>query len=346
MKTKKDIRKAAAGIFCTAALALALAGCGDTAVMGSVVNDETGGFDVTAENAYGTTCSGSVSIAEGECLVVSPMLEKGHLLLTVAPEEELNAAIEDEPGKTLQDVGTEDFSTDHSVQFTVDGKAMSAYALEPGAYEVLVTAEKEKTTGTMAVLPRSIEELQAEDASLAEAIRELPIGSALPATEIQDLTAGAGATGAEAAPEGGEAPQAGASQAGASQEAAVVEDGQNPVMNFVGPYVWYRANALVEAAGTDEAKITVDWASSAAENTEWVMSGKFDPEKLTVEYSNCVRTDYVYNENGEIESQTVVFENGTGSITFREESPLTFVWEIDQEQFNDEAVFEWHFEAP
>ena len=335
MKKCNTIKKTAAGIFGAAILALALAGCGSKPTMFSEVNDETGGFNVTAENVAQTGCSGNLTIGEGDCLLVSPMLEKGHFILTVAPVDEVNAAMEEVPVDTLKDIGTDAFSTEHSMQIPVEGRVMSAYVLEPGEYQVFVLTEKEKTTGTMAVLPRSIEELQAENASLEDVIQGLPTEITMPEMEIQDLTAGDGATGADAAVE-----------ADGTQEAAVVEDGQNPVMNFAGPYVWYRAIAQVEAAGTDEAKITVDWAGSVSENTEWVMSGTFDPEKLTVEYSNCVRTDYVYNENGEIESQTVVYENGTGSVTFREGDPLAFVWEIDQEQFNEEAVFEWYFEAP
>ena len=35
------------------------------------------------------------------------------------------------------------------------------------------------------------------------------------------------------------------------------------------------------------------------------MSGAFDADTLTVSYDNCVRTDYVYNESGEVDSETV-----------------------------------------
>ena len=41
------------------------------------------------------------------------------------------------------------------------------------------------------------------------------------------------------------------------------EDGQNPVMNFVGTYGADRATVLVEASEADSAKITVSWSSSA-----------------------------------------------------------------------------------
>ncbi len=38
---------------------------------------------------------------------------------------------------------------------------------------------------------------------------------------------------------------------GASEEAAGADDGQNPVMNFIGKYGSYRATILVEAEGAD-----------------------------------------------------------------------------------------------
>lgn len=334
MKKNITIRKIAAGILGAVVLALALTACGEKPTMGSKINDETGGFDVTAKNVYGTGCSGNVTIAEGECLVVSPVLEKGHFVLTVVPEEEMNALMEDATSKSVEEIGTDDFSPEQGMKITVEGKIMQAYAVEPGAYYVFVMTEKEKTTGTMAVMPRSIEELQAENAALTETLQEMPEGITVPETEIQELPAGNDATNAAAESAEETAP-----------EEAAAEDGQNPVMNYVGPYAWWRAGAQVEAEGAHDAKITIHWGSSAFENTEWVMSGHFDSETRTVEYNDCVRTDYVYKEDGELESQTVVYENGTGRVIFRE-APLAFVWEIDQEKFDEEALFEWSFTAP
>ena len=124
-----------------------------------------------------------------------------------------------------------------------------------------------------------------------------------------------------------------AEEAEGSQE----EDGQNPVMNFVGPYSSDRASMLVEAEGMTDAKITVSWASSASESSEWTMSGAFDADALTVSYDNCVRTDYVYNESGEVDSETVVYDNGTGTILFAEDGAIT--WIDDQDHVADGMTF-------
>ena len=118
------------------------------------------------------------------------------------------------------------------------------------------------------------------------------------------------------------------------------EDGQNPVMNFIGDYVCDRASALVEAIGAEEAKITITWSSSAAETAEWVMSGHFDENTLTVEYSDCVMTVRTYNSDGEAESENVEFENGTGRVVFSGES-LAFTWDDDQSDREEPLEFEW-----
>ena len=132
----------------------------------------------------------------------------------------------------------------------------------------------------------------------------------------------------------------GSQDAGQQGSAAAEEDGQNPVMNFVGVYGCGRATMLVEADGMDGAKVTVTWGSSASENSQWIMTGPFDPETLTIRYSDCVRTDFVWNEQGEVETETVVYENGEGTITFTEGESLSLVWDDAQEQIASDMVFD------
>ena len=117
---------------------------------------------------------------------------------------------------------------------------------------------------------------------------------------------------------------------------AAPDDGQNPVMNFVGTYASGRASVLVEADGADGAKLTVNWGSSAWEHSEWIMSGKFDPDTLTIEYSDCVRTDYAFNEDGSVKSETVVYENGFGTVHFENDD---LYWKDDEEHMADDMVF-------
>ncbi len=116
------------------------------------------------------------------------------------------------------------------------------------------------------------------------------------------------------------------------------EDGQNPVMNFIGDYQADRAGMLVEAEGAENAKFTVVWGSSAWETSEWTMSGRLDTETLTVNYDNCTRVDRVYAADGKVESETVAYENGSGSVSFlAEQNALT--WNDAQEHIADEITF-------
>ena len=119
------------------------------------------------------------------------------------------------------------------------------------------------------------------------------------------------------------------------------DDGQNPVMNFIGYYVCDRANVFIDTDGDEGASAIVTWNSSAWENSTWVMSGTFDSETLQFEYHDCVRTDYEYEENGDVKSQEEVYTGGHGFMTFSDGTPLTLTWQDDQENIADGMVFEY-----
>ncbi len=121
-----------------------------------------------------------------------------------------------------------------------------------------------------------------------------------------------------------------------AEPAEAAEDGQNPIMNFVGNYACGRASILVEADGADGAKLTVNWGSSAAEHSEWTMSGKFDPDTLTIEYVDGVRRDVVFAADGSVASETVVYENGFGTVHFDNGD---LYWKDDEEHVADDMVF-------
>ncbi|MBR0208987.1 MAG: hypothetical protein IJQ43_08830 [Oscillospiraceae bacterium] len=115
-------------------------------------------------------------------------------------------------------------------------------------------------------------------------------------------------------------------------------DGQNPVMNFIGDYQCDRARAHVECLGDDAAHITIDWGSSAWEHAHWEITGPLDTETLSISYSGCVKTIVVYDDNGELKSEDVEYEDGSGTVTFGE--GLSFTWHEDRAERED-MVFEW-----
>lgn len=116
-------------------------------------------------------------------------------------------------------------------------------------------------------------------------------------------------------------------------------DWQNPVMNFIGEYQSDRAHAVVECLGSDEAWITITWGGSVSEEARWDILGPLDTETLTITYSGVPKYIVTYDESGEVVSQVPEYEDGSGTVTFREDG--TFVWHEDQSQTGEDMVFEW-----
>lgn len=149
-----------------------------------------------------------------------------------------------------------------------------------------------------------------------------------------------GTSGNEPAPAASETPAAEVTGTASAEPENTAEDGQNPVMNFIGSYAADRASMLVEADGTDGAKFTVRWADSAFETNEWTMSGRFNEEDMSVSYDNGVRKKLVFNEKGEMTSDETLYENGTGKVVFDYDAS-TLTWTDDQDHIADGRVFEF-----
>lgn len=119
-------------------------------------------------------------------------------------------------------------------------------------------------------------------------------------------------------------------------------EGQNTAMNFVGDYVCDRATVHIEAADSDNGmKADVVWGGSAFDAAEWVMSGTFDPETLQFEYHDCIKTEYVYDENGDVKSQEEVYTGGHGFMHFTDGEELSLTWQEDQEHVADGMEFKY-----
>lgn len=144
-------------------LALALTACGEKGYMVTTDNVETGGFDISCEKAgTGTGGNGYVTIAEGQCLVISPNLEKGSIKVK---------AFLMEREATAEDMGIAD---EASLDETISGRTLSTYDLEPGEYMLTVTSES-NPTGTMMILPYDAAEIQAQDEALQEELAKLGV---------------------------------------------------------------------------------------------------------------------------------------------------------------------------
>ncbi|MBQ3406234.1 MAG: hypothetical protein IJH11_03220 [Lachnospiraceae bacterium] len=119
---------------------------------------------------------------------------------------------------------------------------------------------------------------------------------------------------------------------------------QNPTMNFIGPYAADGAEMEVSASGKSDAEFKVTWSKEDSAVSVWTMSGEMNADTFTVEYVNCVKKDYVYNEDGSVESETSVYEDGTGRIIFNPQD-WTLVWEDEKEHAADALIFEYSYSA-
>lgn len=126
-----------------------------------------------------------------------------------------------------------------------------------------------------------------------------------------------------------------------NDEAAGPQDGQNPVMNFVGIYsTEYSTEALVEADGAEGAKITVTWAGSPWFHNQTVMSGHFDPETLTMTFTNATLTEYTYASDATVTEEKTSYTDGKGHAVFNPaDNTLTITEEF--ESGNMDTVYTW-----
>ena len=116
-------------------------------------------------------------------------------------------------------------------------------------------------------------------------------------------------------------------------------DWQSFVMNYVGEYQCGEAHASVECFGKEDVLITIDRANSESELVRWIILGRLDEETLTVSYSDSSKIVLTYNEAGEVTNEEIVYEDGTGTVTFHNDR--TFTWHEDASETGEDLIFEW-----
>lgn len=127
------------------------------------------------------------------------------------------------------------------------------------------------------------------------------------------------------------------SQTSQAAEGAAAE-GQNPAMNIVGKYGCDKATLTVEAVDSTTTRMTVYWPTSSLTRTEWTMTGTFNPEKQTIEYSDGTKKAFTFDEKGKLKKETVDYENGTGRFKI-DMAASEITWEDDQEKAGEGLTF-------
>ena len=125
---------------------------------------------------------------------------------------------------------------------------------------------------------------------------------------------------------------------GESQNGTGAEDGQNPVMNFVGNYACGQARILVEAQDSNGAKFTVTWGDNKGWAVVWTMSGDFDPETLSVYYHDCVKKLVSFAPDGSVAKEEQEYENGHGVVYFSADE-FALTWTDDIENMAENMIF-------
>ena len=138
-------------IAATLACMAALAGCAGTGSLQGEDTDE-GAYEVTADNAAKDAAFvsvGDVEIAEGQLLVLSPVLQKGSLQVELF----VNA------DKDVLDQ-------------TVSGTVLSTYDVDPGSYSLRVTCAEDGTTGTLLIHVMDAAEFERQNQELEDALND------------------------------------------------------------------------------------------------------------------------------------------------------------------------------
>ena len=104
---------------------------------------------------------------------------------------------------------------------------------------------------------------------------------------------------------------------------------------------WMCDRAVIEIDWEEEGyRVMVRWGSSAWECTEWEYSCLFhEDENKLVSMPFGLRTDLVYNEDGEVDSYKVVYEDGEATFYLDEEGCL--VWVDEKENAGEGMRFEF-----
>ncbi len=120
---------------------------------------------------------------------------------------------------------------------------------------------------------------------------------------------------------------------------------ENPVKKFAGSYENGKCTIDVTPLKNGQAKFLVHWGISGTEHTDWTMSGTFDPDTLTAEYSNCVKTEVSIGSENYPESGDQIYSGGKGKFVFAEGNPNTLTWVDDMEHAADGMIFNYAYGA-
>lgn len=126
------------------------------------------------------------------------------------------------------------------------------------------------------------------------------------------------------------------------------DSGQNPMMNWTGPYVDTENkdfSMFVEsgAEDTSDCMITVTQETGLNQVTNWYMEGALDTETMTIEYTGCRKANGKLDKSGAVISEENVYEDGTGRFVI-DETNQSISWVDDKEDAGKDLSFTFSFD--
>ena len=117
------------------------------------------------------------------------------------------------------------------------------------------------------------------------------------------------------------------------------EDGQNPVMNFIGKYDNGGTYITVECEGKDGAKFTVEEPMTDTEKYTYSFSGTLDLDTLKVTYSNSTKKVQTLGDYGKVVDEKTEYTDGAGVVIFHDDGTLEWQDENEADRLLDNNVF-------
>lgn len=113
---------------------------------------------------------------------------------------------------------------------------------------------------------------------------------------------------------------------------------QDTANQLTGIYNGAWSQVTVDATNVNNVKLTVTIHDQDDPNkvSVWKMGGKLNTTNGTLIYSNCTKTNYVYEENGSVASKDVAYNNGQGKVVINNGQ---VTWNDYQEHEADDITF-------
>lgn len=124
---------------------------------------------------------------------------------------------------------------------------------------------------------------------------------------------------------------------------SMFSDTQNPIMNWIGPYIdsSHKDFSMFIDTGAEDTNgctVTVTQLTDVNQTTTWTMEGVFNEETLAIDYTGCVKSKNKLGNQSEVICSETVYEDGTGRFVIND-TDQSITWEDDKEDAGKDLIF-------